>query len=1046
MHNDEFQEARDSFSEMGTRICGNGKSDSEIGLELRRCGVKLRELGLFSDAKDYLRNACALLSEVALELQGKWERAEKPHVDAWKDYQIANLHQVVAKREMAIAMVKSDELKEAETLLKESLKIVTNSEEEARLHMYLGVVYTKLGIVQDARDQFEKALEEALQLAPTHTGADEPQNQIYGAVLDHYGDFDRHMGNHQEASSKYEKAKKHFHKDKKRYQLLHGKAAFELIDIGKYGLGRDQLTLSVDQITIPFILQMGSRFLPILLQTITGDPQQKLLKELSNALTPKSGLSLTFGSLQTYLMVVDQLLCFPKENLFITEAFKQVSSFFLQHENCHSLYRFYNRQWKKRYNESLPSEDNGDMSAFDITKPLITGDCSIDSYEIRNFGIKTSLEFAVREWDRIQRLLHRTNGTTNQVELRNLVAELIVLLSSILDHSLNNLLSSLPGRLPDKATIYFPVTKEAFETHLTWLKKNKIDFVDCKDSYNLMMLLFRKRECGLLEQVRLLADDCKHIRLVPHTVTKKLHSQFGLIPEQTVEFTIDFYDSKMTVSTIYKVLASSHLQSIGETKLEELSRQTRLFLLGRIQERSNQIIPKWKAYMKNLSKDCIVSHKLLEGTVSREKLIIQLQKDIEKHDQQAETLSGNIPSLLEGLEARGIEEVADFLIKRSNQTSSVNPDISLNLAEFIPTALKEVNRIAKTFDRDSKKIRNPDTSPQIPGAARSSDCVNTLRTAFRKSAKALLDGKPCQSIQELKADNESFKTGDAEEDDRITILFLQHSLKVLRFGDRDCFNLRWGITKSLYEKYVLQGFYLPAVDLLHACHSLLPNHIMAKNWDRKWRESRDEQLQKMDSRKLHKDILEQWVHARLQIIRIQRMELKAATVADSRDILYRGTILANQVAIKLRHLLDQAIFRFARECINPSSEPVNFPNCWEKSLSLKAKALYPGAGLSIKDFKMEGILNDFLKKCPEWFQKLNLVTNEAKHVQIPLPDASKMISKTWPNHSILLFLHKKGEKNHATWDPAVPFLREVAEEVMILLEDFSKKERTDSSP
>ena len=214
----------------------------------------------------------------------------------------------------------------------------------------------------------------------------------------------------------------------------------------------------------------------------------------------------------------------------------------------------------------------------------------------------------------------------------------------------------------------------------------------------------------------------------------------------------------------------------------------------------------------------------------------------------------------------------------------------------------------------------------------------------------------------------------------------------------------------------------PALSLISGCKA--PMHYRETNW----RQTLEEIRLERENLNLEEDLIEQWERAQLQIFKLCQIGIKIAAGMDYEERIRKGTIVAYLTAIKLRHLLDHGITRFARRCFGTPNKKfipqTVFPQCKAHlkgfpyvgpSETWTGLSHYPAA---------EELLNEIVD-C-DWLKQLIELTNKAKHARIAMPPVIRRIT---PEHSVHILVEE-------LWRPAVPFLNGVADNVFKILQDL----------
>lgn len=446
------------------------------------------------------------------------------------------------------------------------------------------------------------------------------------------------------------------------------------------------------------------------------------------------------------------------------------------------------------------------------------------------------------------------------------------------------------------------------------------------------------------------------------------------------------------------ILARLSPKDIDPAEICRLSVAIRWFLLA--QRENGEVLP-WKPYFKRVEGDVpyyIVIHDSVSGE-DETQLRAQVEQDLKKHPHHC------IP-----LESWIVEAITEFtLIRAQRQRPSVDVldmkrDFTVNLIPFIDRALVKIALFADTFGAEIATLGGPSVGEETFA----DDCgpmtgdVEIFRAARTQAHDHIRSG------QKKAACRVWCEASEEAASPYVKALMWHKALRLVN----------WRESLSIQEN--LFRFYCK-------CDMPLTAHHL---WTRYYNPS----FNRPATGSLHIDLQEQWDYIQYLCIKLRWLGIQAA-IEHNPNLHAKGSILSAVLVIKLRHLLDHALFRWTRQSIGlPNGIHIaqfKFPTRLEHLRD--CKALYPDPPVdqpsdwkSLATFKdIKKILEDVV--AADWFKELVKLSNSSKHLQVWIPSPSQLPRSDDPENLVHL-----GTSDVDPF-PAVPLVQLAMDELKIVL-------------
>ena len=466
------------------------------------------------------------------------------------------------------------------------------------------------------------------------------------------------------------------------------------------------------------------------------------------------------------------------------------------------------------------------------------------------------------------------------------------------------------------------------------------------------------------DQLSAVNNDGKHLRLIPQTVEREEIGRASLIKEQKIEYHIDYLEPlpQLYSWSLYPILQRWGGVTNG-AELTRLSRAIRWFLLAK---RPSDEQMSWDPYfiredgrIPYYKPTTFCTNLVEQGT---DALRTQLEDDLIKNNNGQPDDPFFIP-----IDSGALQSIEQFLCTRSQRQQNavpvleMKPDFTFYAFPLLERALVQVAKFAKVSGKEanhSPHLMSSNTPVSITSTDQDGDLYRATLCQASHSLQQGHEDQACQAWQEGVQEASS---------EHLQALMRHKALKLTRDWRTSC-TIRSELI-SFYRRHEMPGI---SNDLLHYY-------------------SDTDEMQVTSLTTLDVDLQAQWERAKSQCIKLRWMAIELVSTEEEKkrqQIVIRGTILEAQIAIKLRHLLDQAIFRWCRQCIgvpnNTFVPQFNFPRT-PRELR-EDKQLYPGLGhdKQLSDFPLvENTLERLVKE--EWLLDLMNYSNQAKHKGLELP-------------------------------------------------------------
>jgi len=495
-----------------------------------------------------------------------------------------------------------------------------------------------------------------------------------------------------------------------------------------------------------------------------------------------------------------------------------------------------------------------------------------------------------------------------------------------------------------------------------------------------------------LDKVSYIGNDSKHVRLTPQHMKGELSHRFGTISLQEVKIQIEYVESDLYTWTFVPYLNSlkNDEEKISlSRKIYTILKNPEVGVIGEVRGRRLIIDP--------IIKEIIETP--LNQTKKIEKLKKQFEEKIYKH--------------LAGFQEEQIALVIALLFRRAEQQSYIRrePDAMMNVEKLLDRALQGTQEILETFCAARKSltpwVKVPLPTPQPPLSTQDSQiktlekrltttvCTN-LRTVkeHHQSLKMLSTMLYQNENNGVMQASEHFMKAAMKLEDQYPFLATVYYRKAMRGykRHRQC-------SKKVIEAGIRIKRLLSTRGLFEKGYLLLKNALQHRN---EVNESQSLKKEKENYKKRHAyiddDSLSQMVHLEFGLEKLKYACFKSTLRPHDPHLKVQIHNQIVEMAIKLHHLLDQSLTRFANAMIFPPGEKkqLHFP-CVGSEKGLLKKLTKDGMmdtnRASFRNFSM--LLTKLKAAQPfreeSWWSRVYTLSIEAKHVRINLNEGKKLV-------------------------------------------------------